>query len=78
MKTHKFTQEEKAAIAHAINHLTANKITDPNYPFSGWYSGNREQFINRHEKSIKILHGFLASNIDPLTRNTNQQHRKEG
>ena len=56
----RFTSDEKACIAHALDHLRANKIADDNYPHSGWYSGNREQFVKRHKKALIVLDGFLS------------------
>jgi hypothetical protein len=58
----RFTADEKSCIAHAIDHLKANKIADDDYPHSGWYYGNREQFIKRHKKALAVLRGFISPN----------------
>jgi hypothetical protein len=58
----RFTADEKACIAHALDHLRANKIADDNYQHSGWYRGNREQFVKRHKKALSVLEGFLSPN----------------
>ena len=57
----KLSRENRANIAHALMHLEANKITDPDYS-GGWYCGNRNQFIRRHIKSIAFLESLLAKN----------------
>ena len=49
----RFNRDEKASIAHALMHLETNKIADDDYPgHSGWYCGNREQFVERHKKAV--------------------------
>lgn len=55
-----FTADEKACIAHALEHLRANKIAD-DIGYSGWYWGNREQFVKRHKKALVVLAGFLSA-----------------
>ena len=67
----RFSREEKANIAHAIDHLRANKICE-NLGHSGWYSGNREQFEKRHIKAIAFMQSLLSPN-DP-----DQQRRAPG
>ena len=47
----RFSREERANLAHALRHLEANKIADGG-TCSGWYIGNKEQFIKRHIKAI--------------------------
>lgn len=62
---HRFNRDDKASIAHALMHLEANKIADDNfgYPgYSGWYCGNREQFVKRHKKAIALMRSLLAPN----------------
>jgi hypothetical protein len=56
----RFSSSDKSLIAHALDHLLANKIAEDGH--SGWYSGNREQFLGRHKKSIALLQGFLSPN----------------
>jgi len=47
----RFNRDDKASIAHALMHLETNKIADDDYPgHSGWYCGNREQFVKRHKR----------------------------
>jgi hypothetical protein len=58
----RFTDDEKVCIAHALDHLRANKIADDNYQHSGWYRGNREQFVKLHKKALIVLEGFLSPN----------------
>lgn len=51
---------DKTLIAHALDHLNANKIASTDYEgHSGWYQGNREQFITRHKKAIALLESML-------------------
>jgi hypothetical protein len=58
-------RDDKASIAHALMHLEKNKIADDDYPgHSGWYCGNREQFVNRHKKAIALLQSFLTPNAN--------------
>ena len=60
----RFNQDEKASIAHALMHLEANKIADDDYHgHSGWYCGNREQFVKRHKKAVALMRSLLAPNI---------------
>jgi hypothetical protein len=56
---HKFSEEEKVCIAHAIDHLLKNKIANDIYVGDGWYSGNKKQFIKTHVKAIETLTNFL-------------------
>ena len=36
---------------------------DDNYPgHSGWYCGNREQFVKRHKKAVALMRSLLAPN----------------
>jgi len=42
-------------------HIEANKIVDASL-FSGWYCGNKEQFIKRHVKAVAMLREFLKPN----------------
>jgi hypothetical protein len=59
----RFNREDKASIAHALMHLESNHIADDEYQGdSGWYCGNREQFVNRHKKAIALLRELLAPN----------------
>ena len=58
-----FNRDNRASIAHALLHLEANKIADDNYNgYSGWYCGNRNQFIQRHKKAIALLTSLLTAN----------------
>lgn len=59
----RFNQDDIASIAHALMHLENNKIADDNYPgHSGWYCGNRAQFVRRHKKAIALMRSILATN----------------
>ena len=51
-------REQRANIKHAILHLEANKILN-SQSYSGWYCGNRDQFVKRHVKAIEYLRGML-------------------
>jgi len=51
--------DDKASLAHALRHLTANKIAEPG--MSGWYCGNRAQFVRRHKKAIALMRQLLSS-----------------
>ena len=68
---HRFNRDDKASIAHALMHLETNKIADDNfgYPgYSGWYCGNREQFVKRHKKAIALMRSLLAPNTPTCTK----------
>ena len=54
-----FTQEEIANLNHALKHLTANNIHKPESSFSGWYSGNKSQFVKRHIKAIEMINKWI-------------------
>jgi hypothetical protein len=44
-------------------HLETNKIADDDYPgHSGWYCGNREQFVKRHKKAVVLMRSLLMQN----------------
>lgn len=59
----RFNRDDKASIAHALMHLETNKIADDDYPgHSGWYCGNREQFVERHKKAVALMRSLLAPN----------------
>lgn len=54
----KLTDDERESIAHALDHLNANRIHVADaYP--RWYSGNKDRFIERHVKAISILERML-------------------
>jgi hypothetical protein len=57
----RLNRDAKSSIAHALMHLQSNHIADDEY-HSGWYCGNREQFVNRHKKAIALLMSFLTPN----------------
>lgn len=58
-----FSVDERVSIAHALMHLTANKIADDNYPgYSGWYCGNKAQFVRRHRKAVDLMRSLLTPN----------------
>ena len=60
----RFNRDDKASIAHALMHLETNKIADDDYfGYSGWYCGNREQFVKRHKKAVALMRSLLAPNI---------------
>jgi hypothetical protein len=59
----RLNRDKKSSIAHALMHLESNHIADDEYQgHSGWYCGNREQFVNRHKKAIALLRSFLTPN----------------
>jgi hypothetical protein len=76
----RLNRDERASIAHALMHLMTNKIADDDYKGnSGWYCGNREQFVKRHKKSVALMRSLLAPNdqvdrrgiprtLDPIVR----------
>ena len=53
--------EELQNYKHALKHLLANKINDPD-SWGGWYSGNKSNFIKRHEKAIKMFKDIIQDN----------------
>ena len=62
---HRFNRDQKANIAHALMHLEGNKIGDDTYlDRSGWYCGNKEQFIKRHRKAIAFMRELIAPTTD--------------
>ena len=50
----KLSKDEKASIRHALMHMEVNKILEPE-EYSGWYCGNKEQFVKRHKKALALL-----------------------
>jgi len=61
-RNRRFTRDERASIAHALMHLEQNKIADDDYPgHSGWYCGNREQFVKRHKKAVALMRLLLTN-----------------
>jgi len=54
-KVRKFSRDEKSLIAHALMHITHNRIDSGD----GWYCGNREQFVKRHKKAVELMQSFL-------------------
>lgn len=58
----RFSRDEKSSLAHALDHVLVNKIADDGCLQSGWYCGNREQFVARHKKSIAFLRSLLSPN----------------
>jgi hypothetical protein len=67
-RKHRFTDDEKACIRHALTHLHANHILDGTW--GGWYYGNRDHFIKRHERALSVLSAFLTLDDDA----TNKHH----
>ena len=62
----RFSRDDRASIAHALMHLETNKIADDDYPsHSGWYCGNREQFVKRHKKAVALMRSLLTPNALP-------------
>ena len=55
------TRDECSSLAHALDHLNANKIAEAVGRETDWYLGNREQFVARHKKAIKLLESMLAA-----------------
>ena len=63
MSEREWTSDDRASIAHALMHLDTNKIADDDYPgYSGWYCGNREQFVKRHKKAVALMRSLLTPN----------------
>ena len=61
----RFNRDERASIAHALMHLTTNKIADDDYPgYSGWYCGNKAQFVQRHKKAVALMRSLLTPNAE--------------
>ena len=61
MTVRRLNRDERASIAHALMHLTANKIADDEYDgYSGWYCGNKDQFIKRHKKAVALMRSLLT------------------
>jgi len=59
----RFNRDERASIAHALMHLEQNKIANDDYSgYSGWYCGNREQFVKRHKKAVALMRSLLTHN----------------
>lgn len=48
-------------LRHALMHLEENKI-DGDGIHSGWYNGNRDQFIKRHVKTKAFVRSLLEAN----------------
>jgi hypothetical protein len=49
----KQTKQQKLSILnHILEHLKENSIHIET-AIGGWYSGNKEQFVKRHKRSIK-------------------------
>ena len=61
---YRINREARANLAHALMHMEANKIGDPT-SYSGWYCGNKEQFIKRHQKAIAFLSAILTPSKEP-------------
>ena len=74
----RFNRDDRASIAHALMHLTANKIADDDYPgYSGWYCGNKAQFVQRHKKAVALMRSLLTPNslLDGRTPPNAQQDK---
>ena len=54
----KISRDELANLKHALEHVKTNKILCPTFQ-SGWYHGNRQHFIKRHLKTIRMLEGLI-------------------
>ena len=78
MSEREWTSDDRASIAHALMHLDTNKIADDDYPgYSGWYCGNREQFVKRHKKAVALMRSLLTPNAGlrkPGTTRKDRQH----
>ena len=58
----KLTREEKRNLQHALEHVENNEIHKQwalQFSFDSYYTGNKEHFIKRHEKTIAMLHRWL-------------------
>ena len=64
MSNKRLSREERANLAHALMHLTANTIHEDQSCGGGWYCGNKEQFVKRHIKAIAFLRSLLVTNKD--------------
>jgi hypothetical protein len=61
----RFTRDEKASFRHALDHLGANKIDEAN-GYTGWYYGNKNQFIKRHIKTKALLRSLVeTASVEP-------------
>jgi hypothetical protein len=62
-------RDDRASVAHALMHLTANKIADDDYPgHGGWYCGNKAQFVKRHKKAVALMQALLTQNATAEAR----------
>jgi hypothetical protein len=50
---------KKAEVRHILAHLEQNRIHETVGTEQDWYCGNREQFIDRHKKTVKSLRKVL-------------------
>ena len=59
----KLTKDEKESLRHALRHLMANHIADEPYDKTrgGWYYGDRDSFIRRHRKAVKLITKLLET-----------------
>jgi hypothetical protein len=53
-------------IMHAVYHLEQNKIHIPGR--TGWYCGNKQQFIERHVAAIEYFKGQLNGKFTPASK----------
>jgi hypothetical protein len=61
----KLDQDQMKNLAHILLHLESNRIADENYNGNGgWHCGDKEQFIKRHKKAIKMIHELLNTPIN--------------
>lgn len=54
----KITKKDRACFEHLLIECKANKIAEPNSD-GGHYYGNRQQYIKRHLKTIKLLESVI-------------------
>ena len=54
----KLTKEQRKNLEHALMHLLDNRIAEL-CDYDGWFVGNKDYFIRRHKKAIKMLEDWL-------------------
>ena len=69
----KLTHQARNNIMHAVYHLEQNKIHIPGR--TGWYCGNKQQFIARHVAAIEYFKLQLSGSPcgKKIKRNKNKQ-----
>ena len=50
---------------HALKHLTSNRVNQPDAYGESWYTGDKAQFIRRHNNAIAYLRDLLSELTQP-------------